>query len=202
MRTTQVNPTTRPDLFYPAFDTGEKDADNKPIYSYDQKVIVDTKTYDTPSLRRRSKRGEIHLRLYNDNTVLYHVIDGKTYKVASMRVFGESWDGNKWVRNAGARTTEMPGLGKVKALIKETTAQLEVDVDWVPGKDQQVYRVSYPGRLVRCILRLERFEEYEDLNIRFDDFKGEIEDSGWMDDVRAVIFEPSGIMDTLVVGGE
>lgn len=211
MRTIEVNPTTRPDLFFPKRDTGEVEdvldaagvkTGTKPVYAYDQKILVDTTTYETPSLRRRSKRGEIDLRLYNDNTVLYHTIDGTTYKVASMRVFGESWDGKQWVRNKGARTTDMPAMGRIKAKVEEAHAHLEVDVDWVPGKDQQVYRVSYLGRLVRCILRIERFEEYEDLNIRFDDFKGNVEDSGWMDNIRAIIFEPAGVMDLLVVGGE
>jgi len=216
MKLTQVNPDTRPDLFKVRVPV--LDVDGNPTYE----DVVDPDTgvvtqepvtewagvrvnpqFDSLSLSKRSARGIQDLRLYDDDTVLYHTLDadGVTYKVASQHVYLESLVAGNWIRHSGIKEVTLPDVGKVNAHVDDTpsNANLVVDADWNPNNGKQTFTVARPGYLVRCVWVVTRHEQYDDLKLDYSDYQGNVQDSDWIDNVRTIIFEPAGVQDTLLV---
>jgi len=211
MRTIQVNPETRPELFNLGRDL--LDEDDKPVAEvdpvtglatenivqvYDVKTIVDKEAFvDYDLIKRKSAKGIAEFRAYNDNAYIYHEIDGVHYKLAHQEVFLEYLDPklkDKWVRVKADLSVDSTALTKDGDVVK---AELNSDT----GK--QTFTVAKKGFTVRCAWVITRFNEYDgavdDLKIDFSDYDGNIDDSDWVEDVRTIVFESKGVADVLVV---
>ncbi len=214
MRTIQVNPETRPELFNlgrdlldekqePVKEIDSKTglATDKNVQVYDVKSVVDKEAFvDYDLVKRKSAKGIAEFRAYNDNAYIYHEIDGVKHKLAHQEVFLEYLDTKEkgeWIRVKAGLSVDSLAMAKAGDVVK-------VGMDSETGK--QVFTVMKQGFTVRCAWVITRFNEYdgadEDLKLDFSDYKGNIEDSDWIEDIRTITFEPKGIADVLVVGGE
>jgi len=208
LKTTQINPKTRPDLFYLPQDKLDAEGQAIPILDedgvntgkveqeYTVKAIVDKLTaVDYDLVKRKSAKGIAEFRSYDELTEIWHEIDGKKFKLADHAFYLEYLDKEKWVRSKGSSTS----IDEISIAAQDDI--IRADVDSETGK--YTFTLGKKGYTIRGVWVIRRYDVYDDCfdDLRLDtsDYEGNIEDSDWVDNVRTIVFENKGVKDKLVV---
>ncbi len=190
MKTILISPDTRPELFN--LTVNKIDSEGKIIGREYVPSIFDKDSFtDRDILKKKSAKGVAEIHNYQDKVEIWHELAGEKFKLAEQSIYLEySLDGLKWTRSKTASTDHMTFSGFA-----------HVDIDSETGK--QTFTVGKTGYRVRCVWEVTRFPVYDncfnDLRLDYSDYKGNVSDSSWVDNVRTIIFEPQGIKNTLVV---
>jgi len=208
LKTIQVNPETRPDLFYLPQDKLDANGQAIPILDaegvdtgkveqeYTVKAEVDKLTaVDHDIVKRKSAKGIAEFRSYDELTEIWHEIDGKKFKLADHAFYLEYLDGEKWIRSKGSSTQ----IDEISVEAQDDI--IRADVDSETGK--YTFTLGKKGYTIRGVWVIRRYDVYDDCfdDLRLDtsDYTGNIEDSDWVDNVRTLVFESKGVKDKLVV---
>ena len=201
MRVNQIDPIHTPELFHPAFDTGEIDGESNPIYTYDSPHLEDIVAAGKKLRKKAKDNHEQSCHLKDDSSVDVYYDD---QLVATWQIIPQYWQ-NEWKDYTKTPTAlEVTPEGRLQCSGDQGGFSWDVDIGWTRGDSKWTIHVVAPGILFRFKWQVtfttlgQQLIADETLKLGHEDYLGDIEDDLGVVE-RNVIFEPLGVNDELIV---